>query len=147
VQVEDGWITINADNMALEILPEEYVPADVVRVVGATYDTAAVGQPLLDKRSLNICNAILNAAKQHSKVQVATIDMKDKTAITLTLREGLRVLMGDSSALAVEMDALAGLLPTVWEQHGEDADGLLDITAYGDEDDTNDGMQYTPKKG
>jgi hypothetical protein len=44
VQVEDGWITINADNMALEILPEEYVPADVVRVVGATYDTAAVGQ-------------------------------------------------------------------------------------------------------
>ena len=147
VQVEDGWITINGDNMALEILPEEYLPADVVRVVGATYDTAAVGQTLLDKRSLNICNAILNAAKQHSKVQVSAIDMTDKTAITLTLSEGLRVLMGDSSALALEMDALAGLLPTVWEQYGEDANGLLDMTSYGDEDDANDGIKYTPKKG
>ena len=127
-------------------VPEEYLPADVVRVVGATYDTAAVGKELLDKRSLAICNTVLKGEADHSKIHLATIDMTDRTAITLTLREGLQVLMGDSSALAVEMDALAGVLPTVWEQHGEDADGLLDMTSYGDEDDQNDEPVYTAKK-
>ena len=146
VQTEDAWITVNADNVALEIVPEEYLPADVVRVVGATYDTAAVGKELLDKRSLAICNTILKGEDDHSKIHLATIDMTDRTAITLTLSEGLQVLMGDSSALAVEMDALAGVLPTVWEQHGEDADGLLDMTSYGDEDDQNDEPVYTAKK-
>ena len=146
VQTEDAWITVNADNVALEIVPEEYLPADVVRVVGATYETAAVGKELLDKRSLAICNTLLSSAAEHSKVNLAAIDMTDRTAITLTLSEGLQVLMGDSSALAVEMDALAGVLPTVWEQHGEDADGLLDMTSYGDEDDQNDEPVYTAKK-
>lgn len=146
VQTEDAWITVNADNVALEIVPEEYLPADVVRVVGATYETAAVGKELLDKRSLAICNTVLKGEADHSKIHLATIDMTDRTAITLTLSEGLQVLMGDSSALAVEMDALAGVLPTVWEQHGEDADGLLDMTSYGDEDDQNDEPVYTAKK-
>ena len=54
--------------------------------------------------------------------------------------------MGDSTALATQMDALAGVLPSVWEAHGEDADGLLDMTTYGDEDDSNDKAEYTAKQ-
>ena len=145
VQTEDAWITVNAENVAMEVVPEEYLPADVVRVVGATYDTAAVGKELMDKRSLTICSTILKGAGEHGKIHLAVIDMTDKTAITLTLGEGLQVLMGDSSALATQMDALAGVLPSVWEQHGEEADGLLDMTSYGDEDESNDEPKYTKK--
>ena len=146
VQVEGAWIAVNADNVALEVIPEEYLPADLVRIVGATYDTAAVGQELLDKRSLSICTTILKGAADHDKIHISSIDITDKTAITLHLTEGLQVLLGDSAALATQMDALAGVLPTVWEEHGEDADGLLDMTAYGDEDEDNDEPEYTAKK-
>ena len=145
VQVEGSWITVNADNVALDVMPEEHLPSDLLRVVGATCETPTVGEPLLDKRSLNICNALIKSAAEHSKVNLTTIDMTDKTAITLTLAEGLQVLMGDSDALAHQMDALAGVLPTVWAEHGEDADGLLDMTSYGDEDDANDEATYTAK--
>ena len=70
----------------------------------------------------------------------------DMRAITLRLEEGLTVLLGDSSALAVQMDALAATLPEVWEDHGEDADGTLDMTSYGDDDDSNDAPIYEAKK-
>ena len=144
VQVGDAWMTVNAKNIALETLPEDYLPEDVVRVMGATLDAnAAVGKELLDKRSLNICNAVIGGADLHSNVTVAQLDMTDKAAITLRLSQGLTVLLGDSSALETQMDALAGVLPSIWEQHGEDADGVLDMTSYGDDDDQNDEAVYS----
>lgn len=145
VQTGDAWMTVGTDNVALEMVPEEHLPEGLVRVVGATYETAAVGKELLDKRSLTICNTILSGAAEHSKIHLVSIDVTDKTAITLHLSEGLQVLMGDSAALTTQMDALAGVLPTVWETHGEAADGLLDITSYGDDDDTNDEAVYMAK--
>ena len=74
---------------------------------------------------------------------VTQLDMTDKAAVVIRLSSGMRVLMGDTNGLATRMDALAGVLPTVWEKHGEDAAGTLDMTSYGDEDDTNDQAQYT----
>lgn len=144
VQVGDAWMTVNNKNIALETLPEDYLPEDVMRVVGATLDAnAAVGKELLDKRSLNICNAIVGGADLHSNVTVAHLDMTDKTAITLRLSQGLKVLLGDSSALKAQMDVLAGMLPSIWEEHGEDASGTLDMTSYSDEDDQNDEAVYS----
>ena len=144
VQVGDAWLTVNAKNVALEQLPTDYLPEDVIRVIGATLDAnAAVGKDLLDKRSLNICTAIVDGAALHSGVTVTELDMTDKTAITLRLKQGLQVLLGDSSALTTQMDALAGVLPSIWEQYGEDADGVLDMTSYGDDDDQNDEAVYS----
>lgn len=145
VQTGDTWMTVGADNVALEVVPEEYLPEELPRVVGATYDTAAVGKELLDKRSLTICQTILDSTAQHHKLHLVAVDLTDKTAITLHLSEGLRVLLGDSDGLATRIDALAGVLASVWEEHGEEADGLLDVTTYGDADDENDEAIYTPK--
>ena len=146
VQTGDAWMTVGADNVALEVVTEEHLPEDIPCVVGATYDTAAVGKELLDKRSLAICTAVLDGTAQHSKIHLVSIDITDKSAITLRLAEGLQVLLGDSDGLATRIDALAGVLPTVWEEHGEAADGLLDVTTYGDADDQNDEAVYTPQK-
>lgn len=148
VQAGDGWMTVNTKNIALENLPEDYLPEGLIRVTGATFDTnAAVGKELLDKRSLAIVNAVIDGAALHESVSVARLDMSDKNAVTIQLDEGLRVLLGDIDGLDTRMDALAGVLPSIWEQHGEDADGVLDMTAYGDEDDTNDKASYTPRNG
>ena len=145
VQVGSGWMTVNAKNVALENLPEELLPEDVLLVTGATLaDNAVVGEELLDKRSNTICTTVINTAAQHQTLSVVKLDMTDKTAVTIQLAEGLRVLLGDSTALSTRIDALAGVLSTVWEQHGEDADGVLDMTSYGDGDDTNDKAVYTP---
>lgn len=145
VQITGGWMTVSTDNVALEVMPEEHLPEGLVRLVGATYDNPAVGRELMDKRSLSICQSILDGAAVHEKIHLVSVDITDRTAISLQLAEGLTVLLGDSSALSTRMDALAGVLPSVWEQHGEEADGLLDITSYGDEDDANDEAVYTPK--
>ena len=145
VKVGDDWMTINAKNLALEVMPEELLPEDLIRVTGATLDVnVAVGKTLLDKRSLTICNTVIDTAAQHPNVTVTQLDMTDKTAVTIRLAEGLRVLLGDASALSTRIDALAGVLPTVWEEHGETADGVLDMTTYGDGDSDNDKPTYTP---
>ena len=101
-------------------------------------ENPAVGKELLDKRSRTIVNAILEGDTIHEKIHLVSMDLTDRTAVTLQLAEGLQVLLGDSATLSTQMDALAGVLPTVWEEHGEEADGLLDITSYGDESDDND---------
>lgn len=144
VQVGSGWMTVNAKNIALENLPEEYLEEDLPRIYGVTFDTnAAVGIELMDKRCLAIFNAVLTATEQHENLTVVSVDMSDRTAITIRLKEGLQVLLGSSTGLDTRLDALAGVLPSVWESHGEDATGTLDMTTYGDDDDTNDEAVYT----
>lgn len=145
VQIDGGWMTVSTDNIGLEIVPEEHLPEGLVQVVGADCENPAVGKELLEKRILDIVNAILEGDAIHEKVHLVTMDITDRTAITLHLAEGLQVLLGDTSTLSTQMDALAGVLPSVWEEHGEEADGLLDITSYGDESDDNDEAIYTPK--
>lgn len=146
VQVGEAWTLINDENVALEFLMEESLPEGLVRVVGASCEINVVGKELLDSRTLKSLNTILKSAGEHDAIHVTTIDVTDKTAITLRLEEGLTVLLGDSSALSVQMDALAAALPNVWEDHGEDADGTLDLSSYGDDDDSNDSPVYQAKK-
>ena len=148
VQAGDGWMTVNTKNIALENLPETYLPEGLMQVTGATFDTnAAVGKELLDKRSLAICTAVVNGAAQHEGVTVKRLDLSDKSAVTIRLDQGLRVLLGGADGLETRLDALAGVLPSIWEQHGENANGVLDLTTYGDGDDTNDKAVYTPHNG
>lgn len=144
IQSGDGWVTINAKNIALENLPADYLSEEWLQVTGATLDAnAAIGKEWLDKRSLAICNAVMDSAAQHTDLSVTALDMTDRGAITIRLEQGLRVLLGDSSDLETRMDALAGVLPSIWEQYGETASGLLDMTSYGDDDDQNDKPVYT----
>ena len=147
VQVKNEWVTINAKNIALEKMPEDFLSEELIRVTGATIQSVdpIVSEELLDKRSLAIFKAVVDGAALHESVAVVHLDMTDKTAITLQLREGLRVLLGDATALSTQMDALAGVLPTVWEEHGEDADGVLDMTSYADDDNTNDKAVYVAR--
>lgn len=144
VQTGDTWTIINKDNLALESVLEEQLPEGVVRVTGATYETAAVGKTLLDKRSLTIVSTLLDAAAHSEQVHPALLDISDKTAITLQVQEGMRVLFGDATSLEKQVKALEDILPAMWEKNGKTATGVLDITSYADEDESNDKAVYTP---
>ncbi len=144
VQTGDEWTVINEDNLVLESLPEENLPEDVVRIEGASYEAVVVGKELLDVRSLFICHTILQEANRQEAVSLAAIDISDQSEITLRLDSGLQVRLGEATALENQVKALAEVLPTVWENNGKDAAGVLDMTSYGDEDDSNDKAVYTP---
>lgn len=143
VQTGDMWTIINEDNLVLESVPVDQVPANVVKVVGATYEVVVVGKELLDVRGLYLCHTIIQEANRQEAVNVDTIDLTDPKAITVTLKEGLQVMLGEGTAPENQIKALAENLPTVWEQYGEDADGVLDVTTYGDDDPDNDKATYT----
>ena len=118
------------------------MPEDLVRVVGASCDTVVVGKELLDARSLLICHTIVQGVEDAETIHLSSIDVTDQMKITLRLEEGLQVLLGNSSALESQLAALAVALPTVWEQNGTDASGVLDMTSYSDADPDNDTAVY-----
>lgn len=142
VQTGNDWAVINEDNVVLQLLPEEQLPEDLVRVVGASCDTVVVGKELLDARCLLICHTIVQGVEDAETLHLSSIDVTDQMKITLRLEEGLQVLLGNSSALESQLAALAVALPTVWEQNGTDACGVLDMTSYSDADPDNDTAVY-----
>ncbi len=143
----DVWTVINEDNVVLESVTEDQLSDDVVKVVGATYEVVVVGKELLDVRSLYLCHTLIQEAARQEKVHPDTIDLTDPKAITLQLREGLQVLLGEGTALEAQVKALAEALPTLWLNNGEDAAGVLDLTSYGDDNPDNDKAVYIPPKG
>ncbi len=142
IQTDNVWTIINEDNLVLESVPEEHLPEGVVRITGATCETIVVGKELLDVRSLFICHTIIQQAADQEAVHLTTIDISNPSKITLRLSEGLQVLLGDASNLENQIKALNGVLPTVWEQYGEDAAGVLNMTSYSDENADNDEAVY-----
>lgn len=146
VQTGGEWVIVNEDNVVLESVTEEQVPTELVRVVGATYESVVVGKKLLDVRSFSICHSIVREANRQEAVNVAIVDITDPTVVTLQLREGLRVLLGEGEGATMErmVKSLAEVLPEVWSLYSENADGTLNITTYGDEDPANDDAVYTP---
>ena len=143
VQIGNEWAVINEDNVVLETMPEEHLPEGLVRIEGAAYEAVVVGKELLDVRSLYICHTIIQEANRQETVALESVDIADQTEITVRLSGGIQVLLGESNALEAQVKALAQALPMVWETYGEDAVGLLDMTAYGDDDPDNDKATFT----
>lgn len=146
VQTGDEWAIVNEDNVVLESVTEEHVPTELVRVVGATYESVVVGKKLLDVRSFSICHAIVREANRQEAVHLAEVNIADQTAVTLRLEEGLQVLLGEGEGATMEkmVKSLAEMLPEVWSQHSKNAKGTLDITTYGDDNLANDDAVYAP---
>lgn len=145
VQTGKDWAIVTEKGVVLESVPEEHLEEDMVRIVGAKYESVVVGKELLDVRSLYICHTVISEAGRQEAVRLASVDITDQTAVTLTLQEGLQVLLGEAEALEQQIRALPELLSSVWENNGKNAAGLLDVTSYGDDDPANDKAVYTPQ--
>ncbi|MBQ8684319.1 MAG: FtsQ-type POTRA domain-containing protein [Clostridia bacterium] len=145
VEMADTWMVVGANNHALERMEEAAVPGNMLRIVGATTLTDQLGQLLLDERSLRVCKVLTEAAETYGLDRLVAIDVTEKTNIVLEIGAGMEVVLGNETNLEVQVETLVDTLPTLLENNGVDAKGRLDMTAYADDDPSNDRSIYTPE--
>ena len=138
VEAPDGWFVWGDNNHALELLPADGLPAEMLQIKGATLAGQTVGGPLLDERSLRICTTLVDSARRYGLTTMHVIDITEKTNIALRIGAGLEVLLGNETKLATQVQALVATLPTLHENNGADVDGRFDMTSYADDNPNND---------
>lgn len=144
VQLGEEWMIVGANNHALERLTADALPADVLRVVGATLEGETIGQSLLDERSLRVCRTVSAAAQLYGLDNMTTIDIVEKTNLSILLDERLRVVLGNETNIPAQIKMLVDTLPVLYQNNGLEASGRLDMTTYADDDPNNDKAVYTP---
>ncbi len=144
VQIGERWMVVGENNHALELLEAADLPADILRIQGAGLQGEAIGRPLLDQRGLGVCRTLLDAAKACELTGISTIDMTKKTNVQFWWKEQVRVVLGNESQLATQVEAFADLLPTLLKNNGDTVSGRLDMSTYSDDDVANDKAIFTP---
>lgn len=144
VKMDDGWMMLGANNHALELVDEDKLPAGTLHIVGASLESTQVGTPMLDERSLHICQTIVAAAQLYKVDCLTALDLTEKTNISIMLNGRLQVILGNETNLKNQMEALAATLPTLWKNNGKDAGGRLDMSSYSDDNPNNNKAIYTP---
>lgn len=146
VQVEEDWMILGVNNRAMEKVSADKVPAGLVRIQGASFESKTVGKTLLDERSLRITTTLIEAARTHGLDSMTTIDMSARTRIFIMLNERMQVILGNETNLSNQIKALVQTLPTLYKNNGEDAAGRLDMVFYSDDDKSNNKSIYTPQE-
>ncbi len=144
VETDEGWTIVGENNHALEHVTADQLTEGLLRVRGAVIESNALGEKLLDERSLRVCRTLVAAANLYGLDSMTTIDMTHKTNLSLLLNERLQVVLGNESNLSEQIAVLADTLPTLLKNNGENASGRFDMTSYADEDPNNDRGIYTP---
>lgn len=144
VQVGEEWMIVGANNHALERLTTDALPEGVLRIVGATLEGETIGQTLLDERSLRVCRTVCAAAQLYQLEDMTTVDIVEKTNLSILLNERLRVVLGNETNIPAQIKMLADTLPVLYQNNGLEAAGRLDMTTYADDDPNNDKAVYTP---
>ncbi len=146
VALEEDWMIVGENNHALERIPAEELSGSILRIVGAVCEQEQLGKTLLDERSLRVCKTVIAAAKRYGLDTLTTIDVTEKTNLSLLVGNGMEVLLGNETNLEVQVETLVDTLPTLLANNGKDAAGRLDMTSYSDDDSTNDRSIYTPQE-
>jgi len=147
VEMADGWMIVGENNHALELLPaDQPVPEGTLRIRGASLEGERIGAALLDERSLRICRTLAAAANLYGLDSMTTIDITEKTNISLLLNERMQVILGNETNMPAQIETLVDTLPTLLKNNGQDAAGRLDMTSYADDDPNNNRSVYTPQE-
>ncbi len=145
VQLDKDWMVVGENNHALERLEEKKLPKTILRIKGARLAGTAIGQPLLDDRSLGVCHALLSAAAQYGVTDFTTLDITEKTNVQVWWKGRVCLLLGNESNIAAQIGAFSDLLPTFLKNNGDAVKGRLDMTSYADDDADNDKAIFTPQ--
>ncbi len=146
VLVGDDYIIAGENNRALERMPKKEAPKTMLKIKGATLQSETIGQDLMDERSLRICQTIISAADQYGLDNLTSIDITQKNRISIKLDKRLQVMLGNENNIPTQVAVLTGILPVFYEKNGKDAEGMLDMTSYSDDDPDNDQCPYKTKE-
>lgn len=144
VQTGEEWMIVGVNNHALERLTADALPEGVVRIAGATLEAETVGEPLLDERSLRVCRTVCAAGQLYQLEGMTTVDITEKTNLSVLLNERLRVVLGNETNIPAQIKMLVDTLPVLYQNNGLEVAGRLDMTTYADDDPNNDKVIYTP---
>lgn len=146
VKTEKDWIIMGENNHAMERVDADAIPKGTVQIRGASFESQKLGKTLLDERSLRICKTLIDAADAYGLDSMTTIDIHTKTRICILLNERIEVVLGNETNLTNQIKALVEMLPTLYQNNGEDAAGRLNMIFYSDDDKSNDKSIYTPQE-
>lgn len=146
VKLKNGYMMVGVNNRALEkITDAKKLPKGTLQIIGGTTVGKAVGEDLLDERSLGICRTLVEAAQTYKIENMTAIDITEKTNIAIVINGRLRILLGNATNLESQIETLADTLPLLLKNNGKNAAGELDMTSYADNDVANDKAIYTPE--
>lgn len=146
VLVGEDYVIVGVNNRALERMPKNEAPKSMLKIKGATLQNEAIGQDLMDERSLRICQTIISAARQYGLDNLTSIDITQKNRISIKLDKRLQVMLGNENNIPTQIAVLTGILPVFYEKNGKEAEGMLDMTSYSDDDPDNDQCPYKTKE-
>lgn len=130
VQVGEEYILMGVNKRALERVSADKVPEGLIRIQGATLNSEKLGEDLLDERSWRICDKLIRSAQQTGLAGMTTIDITQKSNISIWLNQRLQVLFGGENQLESQMIGLTQALPTLYKNEGEEVEGRYDMTNY-----------------
>ena len=146
VKLKNGYMMVGVNNRALEkITDAKKLPKGTLQIIGGTTVGKAVGEDLLDERSLGICRTLVEATQTYKIENMTAIDITEKTNIAIVINGRLRILLGNATNLESQIETLADTLPLLLKNNGKNAAGELDMTSYADNDVANDKAIYTPE--
>lgn len=145
-QTGEEWTVVGVNNHALERMTADALPAGMLKIVGATVTGETIGQPLMDERSLRVCRTLTASAALYQLNGMTTIDITEKTNLSILLNEKIRVVLGNETNIATQIEMLVDTLPVLYRNNGPDATGRLDMTTYADDDPNNDKAVFTPSE-
>ena len=122
------------------------MPANLLRIEGATLENEVIGESLMDERSLRICRTITSSAELYELHGMTTIDVTSKTKLAIRLNERIEVVLGNETNIAAQIKMLTDTLPVLYQNNGLEAAGRLDMTTYADDDPNNDKAVFTPEE-
>lgn len=131
----DGqWVVVGANGKVLET--QEMTSDRPLRAryfKGATVNSATPGEQAMDERSFAIVTELLDAFAHYELEGVREIDLQNKSDIRLNLNNRVTVKMGNDSNLTHEVGVVVSALPDIEAQYGVNAAGLLDVSAFSEE--------------
>lgn len=144
VKTAEGYVILGSNNHALEIVSEDALDGNLVKIHGAQPEQVALGEPLLDERSKKIVDTLMTAAEEYGVETLTQVDLSEKTNIRAVWREQILLVLGNETNLAGQLQAFQAILPTLLKNNGEKAVGKLDMTTYSDDNAENDRAIFSP---
>jgi len=146
VQVGEEYVIVGENNRALERVTADKVPANLLKIKGATLRSETIGKDLLDDRSLGICRTLITASKQYGLSGITLVDITQKTRISFRLKDRLEVVLGNETNIVNQVASLVKSLPHLSDEKGEVLEGLYDMINFSDGNPGNDRGFFTPQE-
>lgn len=138
------WLLIGANGKGLDTMPvESDIPMRYIYYKGAVPTGKGLGKDAMDERCTEVFKSFHKAFLEHEVKGICEVDLSDLSNILVNWNNQITICIGNDSNIEYEIAVFVETLPKVLKNHGEQANGTLDISSYSDPERTNQ-VIFTP---